>query len=235
MKRFQMKIEIKSVDPFAIRYSTCGDWRFLPDGTLQVFVPEYGGQDDSAFLVALHEMVEAWACKKAGITEEEVSAWDIANPELEEPGDNKNAPYRREHALAMRIEMEVCKHLGIDWERHQRWVENSANEVDRAHATKPSDQITPLNISRYWAELHLFALRHKGTDDTIWFEQWASALNFGDCPCAEHFRKYVSENPPVWQDLFAWSVHLHNDVNERIGKPTISVENAHSVWSKRTF
>lgn len=233
-----MKIEIKSVDPSAIRYSTCGDWRFLPDGTLQVFVPEYGGQDDSAFLVALHEMVEAWACKKAGITEEEVSAWDIANPELDEPGDNKNAPYRREHALAMRIEMEVCKHLGIEWDRHQRWVENSANEVDRAHATTATPQIT-LHGSRYWSELHLFGLRYKHRVGSHygeeWLVDWIESLPFGECPCKKHLEEYLESNPPVWQDLFAWSVHLHNDVNERIGKPTISVENAHSVWSKRTF
>ena len=229
-----MKVEIKSIYPSAIRYSTCGDWRFLPDGTLQVFVPEYGGRDDSAFLVALHEMVEAWACQKAGIPEEEVSAWDINNPDLEEPGDNKNAPYAKQHALAMKIEQEMCNHLGIEWDRHQQWVENSANEVDRAHATAATPQIT-LNGSRYWSELHLFGLRHKGTDDTIWFEQWASALPFDGCPCQDHFRKYVSENPPAWQDFFAWGVHLHNDVNDRIGKPTISVEKARELWEKRTF
>jgi hypothetical protein len=229
-----MKIEVKSIDPAALRYNTCGDWRFLPDGRLQVFVPEYGGRDDSAFLVALHEMVEAWACKIVGISDEEVSAWNINNPDLKESGNSEDAPHRRQHGIATRVEIEVCKHLGIDWQRHQQWVENSTKEVERSHAISVTPQIT-LYGSRYWSELHLFGLRHKGTDDTIWFEQWASALPFDECPCQEHFKKYVSENPPVWQNFFAWGVHLHNDVNDRIGKPTISVEKARELWEKRTF
>jgi hypothetical protein len=132
-----MKIEIEAIDPAKIRYSTCGDWQWLEDGTLRIEVPDFRGNKDSAFLVAIHELVEAWLCNRDGITEAEVSAWDINNPELEEPGDSKNAPYHRQHAKAMAIEKKLCQAMTIDWREHQLWVEDSANEVDRCRLNIP--------------------------------------------------------------------------------------------------
>jgi hypothetical protein len=129
-----MRIILESIPPKEIRYSTCGDWRFEDDGTLVVNVPLFENNDDSAFLVALHELVEAWLCRRDGVTEEEVSAWDKNNPALEEPGDSKNAPYHRQHSYAMLIEKTLCKLMRKNWAQHQRWVEDSANAVDRAHA-----------------------------------------------------------------------------------------------------
>jgi hypothetical protein len=64
-----MKIEIEAIDPAKIRYSTCGDWQWLEDGTLRIEVPDFRGNKDSAFLVAIHELVEAWLCNRDGITE----------------------------------------------------------------------------------------------------------------------------------------------------------------------
>ena len=129
-----MKIIIESVPPKDIRYSTCGDWQWLEDGTLRVEVPEFGNNPDSQFLVALHEMVEAWLCNRDGITEADVSKWDIDNPRLDEPGDSKNAPYHRQHRAAMTIETKMCALMLKNWGDHQHWVQDSANEVDRAHA-----------------------------------------------------------------------------------------------------
>jgi hypothetical protein len=229
-----MKIEIKTIDPASIRYSTCGDWLWLPDGTLQIFVPEYGGRDDNAFLVALHEMVEAWACKKDGISEATVSEWDKAHPHAEEPGDLPDSPYLPQHQLATQIERLMCGELGIDWDDHQSWVERAAWEVDRSHEfiSPPIAKSGP----RFWAELHLFALRHKtDREDWLWFDEWRQALPFDNCPCKVHLDAFVKENPPDWKDLFAWSVALHNDVNDRIGKPTISVDDARAVWMSKAF
>jgi hypothetical protein len=229
-----VRIEIKSVDPAAICYSTCGDWRWLPDGGLQVSVPEYGMRDDDAFLVALHEMVEAWSCKKSGVNEEKVTAWDIAHPDAEEPGELPDSPYLPDHQLAMEVERKVCAEIGIDWDEHEKWVVNAANEVDRSHEFVVP-QIT-LAGPRYWAELHLFALRHKpNREDYLWFDEWVQSLPFNDCPCKSHLDLFVKENPPDWKDFFAWTIELHNSVNDRIGKKQISVENARILWSTRSF
>ena len=228
-----MRIEIKSVDPVAIRYATCGDWIWLPDGSLQVSVPDYGGQDDSAFLVALHEMVEAWQCRKAGIREADVTAFDIAHPELEEPGDSTDAPYYDQHSVAAAVEMRVCSALGMDWEKHNDWVGKSADEVER-NLSLDRPRIT-LEGSRYWAELHLFALRHCSKNSHVWFQGWLAALPFDGCPCEKHLKEYLVENPPEWERFFDWTVELHNAVNVRIGRATIDVENARELWSSRSF
>lgn len=228
-----MKIEIKAIDPAAIRYSTCGDWLWLPDGTLQVFVPDYGGRNYNAFLVALHEMVEAWACKRSGITEEQVTEWDVAHPHAEEPAELPDSPYFVEHDLAMAVEKKVCEALGIDWDDHQSWVENAASEVDRS-----CEFILPKILregSRYWAELHLFALRHKGSDSSEWLRDWMASLPFEDCPCEAHLKEFLEKNPPDFSRFFEWTIALHNDVNDRIGRSIISVDDARVIWSSKSF
>jgi len=232
-----MRIEIKAIDPIAIRYETSGDWIWLPDGSLQVSVPNYGNNNDSAFLVALHEVVEAWQCRKAHIPEEDVSAFDIAHPELAEPGDSMDAPYHKQHLVATEVEKDVARALGIDWKEHEKWVENSADEVSRNIAIE-APKIT-LDGPRAWAELHLFALRHEarrqGVSAAAWFADWVADLPFDGCPCKGHLHEFLTHNPPDWDRFFAWSVNLHNAVNARIGKITIGLEQSRVLWSSRLF
>jgi len=55
--------------------------------------------------------------------------------------------------------------------------------------------------------------------------------------CAGHFAGLLKENPlPETDDplvLFEWSVHVHNLVNARLGKPIFSPEQAMEHWTKR--
>jgi hypothetical protein len=230
-----MKIELKSVDPNVIRYSTCGDWEWLPGDHLKVTVPDYGSQEDSAFLVALHEMVEAWLCKKAGILESDVSKWDIDHPELEEPGDHEDAPYHEQHKVATEIEKMVAAAMKKNWDGHNKWVGNAADEVDRTHNDIPKTPQILAKGARFWAELHLYGLRHTGKNSSGWFNDWVSAIPFDDCPCKKHLKEYLEENPPEWNRFFDWGVELHNAVNFRIGRPTVDIENAKELWENRLF
>jgi hypothetical protein len=56
--------------------------------------------------------------------------------------------------------------------------------------------------------------------------------------CADHYKAYVSSNPITDRDiasaeaLFAWTVRLHNDVNARLGKPVISLDEAHEALAR---
>jgi len=236
-----MRIEIKAIDPSAIRYSTCGDWEWLPDGSLQISVPDHGGQDNSAFLVALHEMAEAWMCKKSGITEEEVNRWDISHPDAIEPAEEVGSPYADEHAIATQVELKVCAGLNMDWNKHNDWVGNAADEVDRRIASGvPAPRIL-LEGSRYWAELHLFALRYdmlKQKDEYhlfSWLQGWMDSLPFEGCPCEQHLKDFVENNTPPLDAFFDWTISLHNSVNDRIGKPIYTPENARKLWLKRSF
>lgn len=102
------------------RYPTLGDW-FYEGDTLQVRAS--GPTEDEAFLVALHEMVEVWLCRKAGVGQAGVDAFDLAfeaereagqhDPD-DEPGDDPRAPYRKQHRFAMLIEHLTARELGLD-------------------------------------------------------------------------------------------------------------------------
>jgi len=131
-----VKHTIIAIDPSENRYGTVGDWMFAENGDILVTTTKCGNAD-SEFLVAIHELIEAYLCLREGITEEEVNAWDVNNPYLEEPGDSRNAPYHRQHAIAMRTEKFLADLMRVDWEQHQQKVENTANEVDREIAKKP--------------------------------------------------------------------------------------------------
>lgn len=116
-----MKIVIESIPTSQQRYDTWGDWWYDPDGTLQLRV----SADDTAmptedhqFLVALHELVEARLCQARGITQQQVDDYDMGmearfKENGEEPGDQPDAPYRREHRFAMLIEHLMAHELGL--------------------------------------------------------------------------------------------------------------------------
>lgn len=233
-----MRIEIKTIEPAAMRYPTAGDWEWLPDGALKLTVPDYGTRPHSALLVAIHELAEAFLCRRDGVREEDVTAFDVDNPHLEEPGDDPRAPYHRQHQVAMALESHLASVLDVDWDRHNQWVVNAGNEVERL------DKLGELQASRIlmdgprlWAELHLFALRNegKGRDLSGWVQDWLSDIPFGDCPCKSHADEWLSINPPDSENLFEWSVRFHNSVNERNLKPCIPVAEARKLWQSRIY
>ena len=113
-----MKILLMSVPPSAQRYDTVGDWVTSEDGDLKIIVSSLG-HADSEFLVALHELVEAYLCQKRGISAEEVDKFDLASS-ADEPGDDPLAPYYQEHQFAMLIERLVAHELGVDWNEHEK-------------------------------------------------------------------------------------------------------------------
>jgi len=85
-----------------------------------------------------------------------------------------------------------------------------------------------------WGTLHLLCLT--GTITPNFVQEFASVI---PCPmCAGHFAELLKENPLPESDdplvLFRWSVHVHNLVNSRLGKPTFSPEQAIARWTTRS-
>jgi Erv1 / Alr family len=81
-----------------------------------------------------------------------------------------------------------------------------------------------------WGTLHLLCLA--GTITPNFVQEFATVI---PCPmCAGHFADVLKENPfPDSDDslvLFRWSVHVHNLVNSRLGKPMFSPEQAMERW-----
>ena len=133
-----MKISIETIPHHLQRYDTCGDWVFehetniascvesirdnkpLPEleEILKINISETGNED-SNFLIAVHELIEAYLCKKAGITGEQVDQWDMNFKSEGEPGDDPYCPYRNEHTIASYIEVQTARYLGISPEKHE--------------------------------------------------------------------------------------------------------------------
>jgi hypothetical protein len=103
----QMRLE-------AYRQDGYGDWYFDPsNGDLHIKVAgtDVWDQEDM-FLLALHEMIEARLCFKAGITQGAVDCFDAAFKGDGEPGDDPAAPYRNQHRQACMIEHLTALFLG---------------------------------------------------------------------------------------------------------------------------
>ena len=92
---------------------------------------------------------------------------------------------------------------------------------------------------RLWHALHTYAVgqsnRWSADFAQVWFGKWLDAIpNFG-CSCQENFRDLIDELPPMFDSadaFFQWSVHAHNCVNTKLGKPLISVEDATVLYGR---
>lgn len=115
-----MEAKIKTIPHSEMPYPTAGNWR-VDDGLIEVEVADMKNEDYH-FLVIVHELIEAYLCKRAGITQESVDAFDIEFEKQRsksltlstaEPGDNRFAPYERQHNIASGIERILMAELGV--------------------------------------------------------------------------------------------------------------------------
>jgi hypothetical protein len=122
-----MKAQIETVLHSAQVYPTVGDWRYDAAGALRVYVSDMG-DERYEMLVAIHELIEAFLCKQAGIHVAAVDAFDKAyererHPgDFSEPGDHEEAPYKVQHGIASGVERLLAAHAGIDWRDYERAV-----------------------------------------------------------------------------------------------------------------
>lgn len=116
------------------RYETVGDyWRpALPAGSIERTEIRVSQMDNEKYelLVAIHEMIEEHLTRERGVTEAEITAYDVqyeasrTSESLEEPGDNPDAPYHKEHVLATEIERFIAAKLGVNWIDYERTIQN---------------------------------------------------------------------------------------------------------------
>lgn len=124
-----MKITIQTIPHENQPYPTVGYWEFIAPDHLMVNVSDMGNAD-YAFLVGIHEAIEAWLCGKRGIDGQIVTDFDVEyeknRPEGDEsePGDESKAPYYAEHQIATGIERILAAQLGVDWNSYADEVES---------------------------------------------------------------------------------------------------------------
>ncbi len=117
-----MKTIIESIPHATHRYPTCGDWYYQND-TLHIKVSAELPAP-SRDLVVLHELAEVMMCGAAGISQEQVDAFDTEyeknrkEGDESEPGDHPDAPYFKQHQAATIIERIAASMMGVNWDNH---------------------------------------------------------------------------------------------------------------------
>jgi len=126
------KITIKPIPHEWHRYETVGDY-YESDFTLPYGQKKWNFRvsktnADYEFLVVIHELVEWFLAQKRGIKEEDIYAFDTAfeakrvQGNTDEPGNDEDAPYRKEHEFAEMIERLIAKELGIEWAKYDEVI-----------------------------------------------------------------------------------------------------------------
>ena len=104
------KIVIKTVPKSKIRNDGVGDYKDIKGG-IEIMVAKMNDGNAEAE-VAIHEFVEAILAKKRKISFKKIDKFDREHREIKgEPGELKNSPYKKEHAIANKIEKVLAKEL----------------------------------------------------------------------------------------------------------------------------
>ena len=78
----------------------------------------------------------------------------------------------------------------------------------------------------FWMTLHIACLGCQDSKVLMDFVEGYKEI-IPCLSCRDHFEQVLIDNPvPEADDLFKWSVDVHNIVNKRLGKPEFSYEDA---------
>lgn len=139
-----MDITIKTIPHKEQRYPTLGDYWRDENGRQQVRISDIGN-DDHAFLIAIHELVEWYLTEKRGIKEEDIKAFDEQfehertqglHTMDQEAGFDPRAPYVKEHAFATNIERQLAQELGIEWDSYWHQISEFFAKLEADEQTK---------------------------------------------------------------------------------------------------
>jgi hypothetical protein len=114
------KIEMRVIPHKEQRYETTGDYWFDLNNTLQIRTSDLGDTRMN-LLVLIHELIEVSLTEHAEIPETSITIFDeqfeaVRVPgNIDEPGDSKNAPYKKQHCIATAVERMMCALLDVDW------------------------------------------------------------------------------------------------------------------------
>jgi hypothetical protein len=126
-----LNVRIKTIPHHFQEYDTVGNyWRDAGECGAEVLEIRVSRMRDRRyeFLVALHELIEAFLCDWRRIPFGKITRFDIEyesrrrKSERAEPGASMCAPYRREHQFAERVERIVARELEVDWLKYDRAV-----------------------------------------------------------------------------------------------------------------
>jgi hypothetical protein len=91
-----------------------------------------------------------------------------------------------------------------------------------AEALRPVKSLTEVGRD-LWTELHTSV-----TLETL--AEWENRIPSFSCGCRKFYKEWKAYNQPRKDNFFAWTVELHNAVNEKLGKPKITLDEARRIW-----
>jgi len=111
-----------------MRYETGGDYFFVAKDEMIEFNVVNLNDEGMELLILIHEIIEEYLTRKNKVTEEEIMKFDLIFEEnrkegdYDEPGFDKNCPYRKEHTIATKIEKYIAKQLKINWKEYDKKI-----------------------------------------------------------------------------------------------------------------
>jgi hypothetical protein len=132
-------INIKVIPHERQSYRTVGDyWETLKSYEIRV---SRVNKSDYEYLVAFHELVELYLCKKHGVKFEDITSFDkLYQAETDkglhspgdEPGEDPRAPYHKEHMFACEMENMMGDELEVDMMKYEETLTKKYEE-DNVH------------------------------------------------------------------------------------------------------
>jgi hypothetical protein len=132
-----LKINIRTKPIEKMRTRDVGDYyqAIVPPGAeeepLKIIVARMENPDYE-FLVALHEMIEAYLIKRRGIDPRQIDEWEDKferevregkRPKNSNAGEQKDCLYKEEHKIAIKIEKTLAKYLKINWKKYEKYLD----------------------------------------------------------------------------------------------------------------
>ncbi|MBV8844152.1 MAG: hypothetical protein JO307_15195 [Bryobacterales bacterium] len=124
-----MHINIETIPHEMQRYPTVGD--YWQEGNIEQVRVSAMKDWRYEVLVTIHELIEMALTRQHGVSEGAITEFDIKfeTERLEglrfgEPGDDPDAPYRREHMFATKLERLLAAELDVDWDQYELYVDS---------------------------------------------------------------------------------------------------------------
>lgn len=121
-----LNIRIETIPHEKQQYETVGNW-FWDVDTLVIHISNMKNWKYE-LLVAIHEITETALCRDRNISEDSVTDFDLEfearrqEGNTDEPGDDPNSPYRKEHLFATNIERLLAAELKVEWDKYEKTI-----------------------------------------------------------------------------------------------------------------
>lgn len=86
-----------------------------------------------------------------------------------------------------------------------------------------------------WAVIHLSAMNYRPGQEEEYKNFYNHLVDILGCKkCIDDCKKFMETNPLDFDDLFGWTVKLHNHVNVTRGEPTYTRRESLEYWKSHS-